>query len=722
MQDKLQMMQNLILEKQDAQHVEKMLNDIVFALDQSAIVSITDSKGTILYANELFMYISKYNLEELLGANQSIVNSGYHPKSFFKEMWQVISSGQTWRGDILNKRKDGSLYWVDTTIVPFLDDQKKPYQYISIRYDITPKKIMEEEVKKSTELYRLIAENSSDFITVINRSGEIKYLSPSYVKILGFTYLELMSQNFCSIVATSDQSILKQAIHMRGATIQNSQKIEFKVQAKSGEIHHMEATIDPITDSDRYYDDLVLVMRDITLRKDSERVIHDLAQNDQLTSLLNRDAFRKALYKVIDLATRHRRTLGLVIINIDKLRFVNETYGHEGGDILISTVAQRLKKKLGYNALIARISGDEFAFLLEAVHHEEDVKTLAKDVLQQIESPVQLGNDAYSPTFSMGITMYPQHARTVTELITKAELAVQNVKQRGGEGIELYQPGTSTKSLERLVLENELRKSVKRGYFTLDYQPKVKLSTGELTAYEALVRWNHPDLGRIPPNKFIPLAEETKTIVQLGAWVFREACKQVREWMNEGRSVYRTAINVSTVQLEDPNFIFDVKETLRTLNVPANAIEIELTESAFAETQEILENIEQLRALGMLISIDDFGTGYSTFSYIKDLPADTLKIDMSFVKDIVENENSQAIVKAIVMLADTAGLNVVAEGIETGQQARILFDLGCREGQGYFYGKPEAPDTAVNYVKKTIRMNNYSKLCRVEPTPLHDLQ
>ncbi len=252
---------------------------------------------------------------------------------------------------------------------------------------------------------------------------------------------------------------------------------------------------------------------------------------------------------------------------------------------------------------------------------------------------------------------------------------------------------------------------MQQGHFRLDYQPKINLATGELTGVEALVRWNHPDLGMIPPNTFIPLAEETKMILPLGEWILREACEQARKWQVSGYQPFRIAINLSAVQLEEPTILETIKGILKETGVATNFIEIELTESTFADREGMQETIRMIRELGITVSIDDFGTGYSTFSYIKELPADTLKIDMAFVRDLHQSEGSRAIVQAIVTLADTVGLNVIAEGIECDEQVEILKELGCQEGQGYFYGKPTTPQNCESFMKKTkFRRINIQKI------------
>ncbi|PIC65028.1 PAS domain S-box protein [Sporosarcina sp. P13] len=684
--------------KDSEEGLKRILGDIAYTLEQAAIVSITDSRGVIQYANEHFEKLSKFPLSELIGAKQSIVNSGYHDASFFKQMWATIGSGKTWRGDIRNLAKDGSYYWVDTTIVPFLNENNKPYQYVSIRYDITERKLMQEEMRKSAELYEIITTNASDFIAIIDRDGKFQYVSPSFEKLLGFQLNSLIYQSFYSLINAKDQQRVERRVKQLRGFKQQAISLEFTFEDVEGGLHVMEAKMNEVKESIEYGEQLLVVMRDVTERVKSEEKIRHLVYNDQLTSLMNRNSFREQLALAFERARTRNQVFALVHMNIDRLRYANDLFGHDAGDYLLAMVGERLKRKTGPESLLARIAGDEFAFIVTGLTGEADIFNFAEGVRKYLEQPIQIGTQTYNLSISCGISIYPEHANQPSELVTKATLALGKVKLRGGGDSVMYEHGTSKMSLERILLENELRKSVQQQHFYLEYQPKVFLGTGELTGVEALVRWKHPDLGVIPPMKFIPLAEETKIIVPLGEWILREVCKRAAAEVAEG-SFCKFAVNVSTVQIKEKGFIDSVLSIMEEFNVPSEMIELELTESSFMDMEGMKESIQMLRSKGLTVAIDDFGTGYSTFSYIKELPADTIKIDMAFVKNVLENENSQAIVKAIVILADTAGLNVVAEGIEMIEQAEMLYSLGCREGQGYYYGHPSTLEEAKKRLK-----------------------
>ncbi|MFD1708838.1 EAL domain-containing protein [Siminovitchia sediminis] len=684
----------------DLEEVLKELADIKYALDQSSIVAITDQRGKIQYVNDLLCKISKYERHELIGQDHRILNSHYHPKEFFKEMWRTIGNGNVWEGEIRNRAKDGSYYWVYTTIVPFLNEQGRPYRYIAIRNDITARKEMEEEVKRSEERYRLITENSSDLIATVNREGEFLYISPSHQALLGRGLNEIKKGTIYDLIHERDRSSVKEEIIRLSEKRKVSSQLELRLQTKTGSWIHAEAKMNSILSNTGEVRKVLLVTRDITERKRSEDKIYHLAFHDTLTDLPNRRLFMNELQQKLSRPKKSFKT-AVLFVDLDRFKDINDSWGHDTGDYILMEAAHRIRRSLRSSDFVARIGGDEFTVLLDNIQNEEDVKFLVERIHKVFEEPLHLSGKEIFISCSIGAAIYPDHAKTADELLKRADTALYAVKERGRSGFSLFNAEMEEKSLERILMEIELRKAIELEQFCLDYQPKTDFSKGTLVGMEALVRWYHPELGKIPPNKFIPIAEETGLIVQIGEWVLQEACRQNKKWQDMGYPPLTVSVNVSVRQLEQKGLLQKIEEVLHDTGLQPQWLELEVTESVFADLDNASALLEEIRSLGVKISVDDFGTGYSSFSYIKHLPVDTLKIDSSFIRDIHQNAESQAIVDAILTLAGTLGIDVIAEGVESKEQLEVLNSGGCSQGQGYLFSKPVSHETFEHYLENS---------------------
>ncbi|WP_265949600.1 EAL domain-containing protein [Dechloromonas sp. A34] len=420
----------------------------------------------------------------------------------------------------------------------------------------------------------------------------------------------------------------------------------------------------------------------------AERHVHQLAYNDTLTGLPNRLLFVEHLNRAIDRSMTHNSTLAVLFLDLDRFKFINDTLGHEAGDQLLTTMAQRLKGCVRADDCVARLGGDEFTILLDELPNPGVAASVAQNICRTVSAPLTVGGQEVVMTASIGISLYPDDGQDVSKLLRHADTAMYRAKQSGRDFC-YYEAAMESALSDRLKLENDLRRALERDEITVFYQPVVNTVSGEIAGVEALVRWLHPEEGIISPAEFIPIAEDTGLILALGERVLRTACAQAKTWLDNGLSKLHVAVNLSAKQLEQPDLRDIVLRALSDSGLPASALVLEITESVLmARAAESIDLLRDLRSLGIHLSIDDFGTGYSSLSYLKHLPANTLKIDRSFIQDIPQDEDAVAIVTGILALAHSLRMNVVAEGVETIAQQETLARLKCDQLQGYLFSKP----------------------------------
>jgi diguanylate cyclase (GGDEF)-like protein len=420
----------------------------------------------------------------------------------------------------------------------------------------------------------------------------------------------------------------------------------------------------------------------------AERHVRHLAYNDTLTGLPNRLLFVEQLTRSIERSQTNNTQLAILFLDLDRFKFINDTLGHEAGDQLLSTMAQRLKGCVRSDDCVARLGGDEFTVLLDDLPNPSVAASVAQNICRTVSAPLIVGGQETVITASVGISIYPADGNDVSTLLRHADTAMYRAKQTGS-GFCYYESAMESAISDRLRLENDLRRALERDEITVFYQPVIDTITGETAGVEALVRWLHPEQGIISPGSFIPVAEETGLILPLGERVLRTACKQARSWLDMGMTNFHVAVNLSAKQLEQPELRDIVLAALSDSELPPSALVLEITESVLmARAGDCIELLRDLRRLGIRLSIDDFGTGYSSLAYLKHLPANTLKIDQSFVRDIPDDEDAIAIVTGILALAHSLRMKVVAEGVETEAQREHLARLNCDSLQGYLFSKP----------------------------------
>ncbi len=441
-------------------------------------------------------------------------------------------------------------------------------------------------------------------------------------------------------------------------------------------------------------------LKKITQRKQEE--LFYLAHYDQLTGIANRLLFQDRLNQILALAKRRNEKFALGFIDLDKFKQINDSLGHALGDRLLITIAQRLKNSVRASDTVARLGGDEFVVILRQINSQSNAAKTVEKLLAALRQPVELDDTSIVPGASIGVALYPDHGQTHEQLIQNADAAMYQVKQQGRNGYLLFSEHYRSGLLEQITLETRLRSALANQELYLDYQPQIDLNTNRVIGVEALLRWRNPELGLVPPDKFIAIAEESHLILELGEWVLNEACRQHRIWLEQGLGPIRIAINIAPVQFHQTGFCDKVQAAVERVGVNPAYLELELTENIMmTDLEGITKVLQQLKKLGVSLAIDDFGTGYSNLGYLRHYPIDRIKIDQSFVRDIHQIKKKQALVKTIQTLGQHLEMEVIAEGIETRLELACVTACQCRFGQGYHFARPMSPEHIADYLTHT---------------------
>ncbi len=537
----------------------------------------------------------------------------------------------------------------------------------------------------------LAVEQSASGIMITDRAGSIEYANQRMVEIGGYAAAELMGQN-PRVFKSGETDPTLYAAMWQALNAGNEWRGEFKNRKKSGEIYWCMETISPVKDREGDTTHFVAVIEDISDRKYAEDTIRRLALYDPLTELPNRRLLAERLQQAQVRSQRDGSSFALLYLDLDRFKTVNDTLGHGVGDHLLKSAALRFQRCLRETDTLARLGGDEFAILAEELRHDTDVAILVERLLASMGEAFDIAGHRLFVSTSIGISLFPADTDDVDTLLRNADVAMYDAKANGKNTFRFFDGALDKAASERLALETGMREALDNGELFLEYQPKQDIASGRIFGMEALLRWRHPQLGLIGPDKFIPLAEEIREIERIGTWVLRTACAQTAQWRRNGLAL-TVSVNLSPFQFQRGDLDQVVAAVLRDTGLPAEALELEITESA------LMDDPERSRALmaaicahGPAFSIDDFGTGYSSLSHLKLFPVSTLKIDRSFVRDIADDENDRSIAAAIVALARSMNLSVIAEGVETAEQSQLLAALGCGAIQGYLLSRPLAAE------------------------------
>jgi diguanylate cyclase (GGDEF)-like protein/PAS domain S-box-containing protein len=675
------------------------------ALEAAAhAVVITDHEGKIVWLNRAFTALTGYSKEEVLGKNPRLLKPGEHSETYYAKLWSTISLGKVWQGELVSKRKDGTTYTEEMTITPVTQDLGNAActHFVAIRQDVTKRKQMEEMLQNNENKYRALFEESADANWLMDEKGFLDCNSAA-LQMFGYSArTEMMHPADISPPNQPDGTPSRAAAEqkMAAAFLHGKERFEWLHQRKNGDVFPAEVCLTALTVSGRPM--LLATVRDITDRKAAEERVRYLAYYDALTGLPNRTLLQDRLEKALASARRRKDKLALLFLDLDRFKDINDSVGHSVGDLLLQEIGERLKTWGREQDTIARLGGDEFMIMVTEVRDATDAAVAAERLMDEMTAEFVVQGHSFSVNCSLGISIFPEHGADSETLIKNADAAMYSAKENGRNNFRFFTEEMNARVVERLTLENGLRLALEREQLSLVYQPQTDIATGRITGMEALLRWQHPDLGLIPPDKFIRIAENSGLIVPIGEWVLRTACRQARKWQDEGLPAVSIAVNVSAVQFRQEGFCELIRRVLRETGLGPQYLELELTESVLLANAEVmLLVVQELKAMGLTLAIDDFGTGYSSFSYLRQFRVNKFKIDRSFIRDVTVNPDDAAIAAAIISMAKSLRLKVIAEGVETEAQLSFLRKHQCDEIQGYYFSRPLSPEQAADKLRSS---------------------
>jgi diguanylate cyclase (GGDEF)-like protein/PAS domain S-box-containing protein len=666
-------------------------------------IFVSDAQGECVYTNLAYHKLSGLDFEQTLGTNWS---TAIHPDDRQRVLaeWRAAAIGQApFLVEARFLRADGSIVWTRLNAAAMLDGEQ-PCGHVQTVEDISERKATEavlraaeEALFEEKERAQVTLNSIGDAVLTTNLPGNVTYMNVVAEAMTGWTREQALGRPLAEVFMIVDGVSREPAPNPALRAIRENRTVGLArdsvlVRRDGGEAS-IEDSAAPIHNRQGEVTGAVIVFHDVSESRAMASKMAHQAQHDFLTGLPNRALLTERLARAIGQAERHRKMVGLLFIDLDYFKHINDSLGHAVGDLLLQNVAERLMLCVRGTDTVCRQGGDEFVILLAEIEQPRDAAPIAEKLLSIFATPSVIGGHELHVTPSIGISIYPDDGKDVDSLMKNADTAMYFAKASGRNNYQFFTDEMNTRAVHRLCVEGNLRRALKQDEFELYYQPKIELASGAMIGCEALIRWKDPELGMIYPNQFVPIAEECGLIVPIGSWVLRQACRQVRAWQVAGLVAVPVAVNISAVEFRDKRFLAGVEATLKETGMLPGLLELELTESILMhDAESSVAVLEALQAMGIAIAIDDFGTGYSSLSYLKRFPIQTLKIDQSFIRDVVTDSDDASIVGAMVGMGRNLKQQVVAEGVETAEQLAFLRHLACDQGQGFLFGHPLPAD------------------------------
>lgn len=662
-------------------------------------IFVSDADGSCIYTNTAYQKISGLTREQTLGTNWS---TAIHPEDRERVLaeWHDAAHGHApFQTEFRFLQQDKRIVWTRVNSAAMLDG-KKWFGLVQTVEDITGRKsaefvlqAAEEALFEEKERAQVTLNSIGDAVLTTDLLGNVTYLNLVAEKMTGWPRKEALGRPISEVFIILDGTTRLTAANPMLRAISENRTVELDTNCvlihRDGSESAIEDSAAPIHSRDGQVIGAVIVFHDVSESRAMALEMAHLAQHDFLTSLPNRLLLSERMAHAIGLAQRHKKQVGLLFLDLDHFKHINDSLGHAIGDQLLQSIANRLVECVRATDTVCRQGGDEFVILLAEIGQPQDAAHVAETLRTALSIPHMIGGHELHISLSIGISVFPDDGADVATLMQNADTAMYHAKASGRNNYQFFRADMNTRAVRRLLVENSLRRALKQGEFLLHYQPKIDLASGRITGAEALIRWQDPDLGLIHPAQFVPIAEDNGLIVPVGRWVLREACRQVQAWLDAGLPAVPVSVNISAVEFRHEGFVDGVALILKETGLAPHYLELELTESILMHDAESSASVlGALKAMGVQLAIDDFGTGYSSLSYLKRFPIDTLKIDQSFVRDIVSDADDATIVDAVIGMGRNLHQRVIAEGVETHEQLVFLQNRQCDEGQGFHFSRP----------------------------------